>query len=185
MSDGDNSFEEKIRAIFKEVSQQIEQAAESIDLDEVADRLGVSSERVRDFAETAGQWLSDQFGEHDLHEHDEPSPEAHEQQTGAFETFQESAPTPEAGAAARSGPHPRDLPTEEQGLALSALESGRWKVAPGTNALSSHGEGPDPRNAAGLVGELRARDWIASSGEVTLVGRDALRRWLQSTDAAQ
>jgi hypothetical protein len=77
------------------------------------------------------------------------------------------------------------VPTEEQGLALSALESGRWKVAPGTNELSSDGEGPNPRDAVGLVGELRARDWIAAGGEITLVGRDALRRWLESTSSAQ
>jgi hypothetical protein len=30
-----------------------------------------------------------------------------------------------------------------------------------------------------LVGELRARDWIAATGELTLVGRDALTRWSQ------
>ena len=78
----------------------------------------------------------------------------------------------------REGPHPLDVPTEEQGLALSALDSGRWKVDPGTVELIPVGDGPTPGQPVGLVGELRARDWIAPSGEVTLVGRDALTRWL-------
>ena len=34
----------------------------------------------------------------------------------------------------------------------------------------------------GLVGELRARDWINAEGEVTLVGRNALRRWMGHGD---
>jgi hypothetical protein len=196
MSDGDygdQSFEEKVRAIFKEVSQSIEQAAESIDLDEIADRLGVSSDRFRYFAETAGQWLSDQFAEHDEHDqhgHDDdvaggvPDPDFFNVKQQASEGAKARRAEPQ-DRPSRRGPHPRDVPTEEQGLALSALESGRWKVAPGTNELSSDGEGPDPRDAAGLVGELRARDWIAADGEITLVGRDALRRWLESTSTAQ
>lgn len=187
MSDGD--FEEKIRAIFKEVSQSIEQAAENIDLDEIADRLGVSSERFRFFAESAGQWLTGQFQEHDLHgddghEHDVRPRDEHDVQEHDVDVRATDASATAKPRARRGGPHPRDVPTEEQGLALSALESGRWKVAPGTNELSSGGEGPDPDDAVGLVGELRARDWIAASGEVTLVGRDALRRWLESTSSS-
>ncbi len=42
--------------------------------------------------------------------------------------------------------------------------------------------GPGPSEPIGLVGELRARDWIAPSGELTLVGRDALKRWLARAD---
>ena len=74
------------------------------------------------------------------------------------------------------------MPTEEQGLALSAMESGRWQVEPGTNELISNGEGPGPSKRVGLVSELRARDWIAAGGEVTLLGRDALGRWRDSTN---
>jgi hypothetical protein len=174
MSDGDygdQSFEEKIRAIFKEVSRSIEDAAENIDLDEIADRIGMSSDRFREFAETAGEWLTHQFFEGQQPFGDTPTHDA------PADTQQPSREP----RARRGGPHPRDLPTEEQGLALSALESGRWTVSPGTDELQSHGEGPSLEAARGLVGELRARDWIAASGEVTLVGRDALRRWLAST----
>ena len=44
--------------------------------------------------------------------------------------------------------------------------------------LVSHGEGPAPRNALGLVRELRVRDWIDADGTVTLAGQRALSRWL-------
>ena len=89
------------------------------------------------------------------------------------------------GGPRRAGPHPLDIPTEEQGLALSALESGRWQVEPGTNELISEGEGPSPSERVGLVGELRARDWIDAGGGVTRLGRDALRRWRDSTTRAE
>jgi hypothetical protein len=77
-----------------------------------------------------------------------------------------------------AGPHPLDLPTEEQGMALAALESGRWTVEPGTSMLVAHGEGPAPRDALGLVRELRVRDWLDGDGALTLAGRRALARWL-------
>jgi hypothetical protein len=70
------------------------------------------------------------------------------------------------------------MPTEDQGLALSALDSGRWKVDPGTEELVQIDEGPGPAHPIGLVGELRARDWIAPHGELTVVGHNALKRWL-------
>jgi hypothetical protein len=64
------------------------------------------------------------------------------------------------------------------------LDSGRWTVEPGTSALSSHSDGPAPSDALGIVRELRVRDWIDSDGEVTMVGRHALSRWLDATDRA-
>jgi hypothetical protein len=75
-------------------------------------------------------------------------------------------------------PHPLDQPTEQQGVALAALESGRWTVEPGTSRLVAHGEGPAPRDALGLVRELRVRDWVDGEGRLTLAGRHALGRWL-------
>jgi hypothetical protein len=83
----------------------------------------------------------------------------------------------------RAAAHPLDLPTEEQGLALAALDSGRWAVEPGTDALAAKGEGPGPGGALGLVRELRARDWITGEGELTLVGRHALSRWLDAASS--
>ena len=85
-------------------------------------------------------------------------------------------PDPLHGAA----PNALDLPTTEQGQALAALDSGRWTVEPGTEALASGGEGTGPSDALGLVRELRVRDWITPEGKLTLAGRRALSRWLDA-----
>jgi hypothetical protein len=150
---GGDSFEEKLRALAREVSESVERVAGRVDRDELADRIGAGGERLRDLAEFAGRWLTDQAKD----------PQARAEQVVA--------------RLRAAGPHPRDLPTEEQGLALSALDSGRWKVEPGTDELTSDGEGPAPGERVGIVSELRARDWITADGEVTLLGRAALKRW--------
>jgi hypothetical protein len=77
------------------------------------------------------------------------------------------------------------MPTDEQGMALAALESGRWIVEPGTDALAGKGDGPGPSNALGIVRELRVRDWLGADGEITLVGRRALTRWLEAATPAK
>jgi hypothetical protein len=158
----DDSLAAKLRAIAEELSESVERAVEQLDLSDITERLGISGERSRELAESAAQWLSEQLG-----------------------TSEASSPQHVAGDDSlprRVGPHPLDVPTEEQGLALSALDSGRWKVDPGTVELIPVGDGPTPGQPVGLVGELRARDWIAPSGEVTLVGRDALTRWLSQSN---
>jgi hypothetical protein len=161
------SFEDKLRLIAREVRQSVERMGQ-FDIDEIAEAIGVDPTRARELADTAGRWLSghaDNLGEDASF-------------WGAF-----------AGRAARedaapsTGPHPLDLPTGEQGLALSALDSGRWTVEPGSSVLVTHGDGPGPSDPIGLVGELRARDWVAANGEVTLVGRNALTRWLDSANS--
>ena len=48
-----------------------------------------------------------------------------------------------------AGPDPLDTPTDDQGRALAALDSGRWTVEPGTSALSSTASGPGPSDALG------------------------------------
>jgi hypothetical protein len=154
-----DSFEEKLRAAAKEVSESVERFAEQFDLDEIADRIGTSGERLRQLADFAGQWLNGQAQDADA-------------QTGG-----------DAETAGRrrgpGGPHPLDMPTEEQALALTALDSGRWKVESGTNELISADDGPPATERVGLVSELRARDWIAAGGEVTAIGHAALRRWAE------
>jgi hypothetical protein len=80
-----------------------------------------------------------------------------------------------------AGPHPRDLPSEEQGRALAALDSGRWTIEPGTDALAAKREGPDPQGALAIARELRIRDWIGTDGRLTLAGQRALARWLDAT----
>lgn len=165
MSDpDDDSLEMKLRAIAEEISNSLERAVESLDLNEMADRIGMSGERARELADLAGQWLGGRL--------QPPEPEPASDARGAGTELR------------RGGPHPLDVPTEEQGLALSALDSGRWKVDPGTEELVPVNSGPGPSEPIGLVEEMRARDWITPGGEVTLVGHDALRRWLARADPA-
>lgn len=154
--DGD-SLEAKILAIAEEIGGSIERAIANLDLSELGERAGISAERASELAGLAEQWI------------------------GRL-THAPSGQPASADRGSRSGPHPLDLPTEEQGLALSALDSGRWKVDPGTEELVPVAGGPGPSEPIGLVGELRARDWVAPSGELTLVGRNALKRWLARAD---
>ena len=160
--DRPQSFEEALRAIADEVSRGL-QNFKTDDLEEVARSYGVDSERAKRFFDNAGEWLraqTDNLGA-------TPAPDAPAK--GA-----EPAPRWEDGA----GPDPLDMPTNDQGRALAALDSGRWSVEPGTSRLTSGADGPGPRDALGLTLELRVRDWIDANGVVTIAGRAALKRWL-------
>jgi len=168
--DDHESFEETLRAIAHELSESVERAMSQIDVDEIARSMGIDPERTRSWFESATEWMrgrvEEQPGFPDVVPRRDPAKRRPEPAIG----------DPLRGAA----PHPLDVPTEEQGLALAALESGRWTVEPGTEALAAHGEGPGPSEALGLVRELRARDWIAADGKLTAVGRHALSRWLEA-----
>jgi hypothetical protein len=163
---GGESFEETLRAIAAELGQYIERSIEHIDADELAERIGVDPATAGEWAENAGGWLralTSSLGENLARRTEVPRRAA--------------VRADPLGAAA---PHPLDQPSDEQGLALAALDSGRWIVEPGADALAARGEGPGPSDALGIVRELRVRDWIASDGRLTLTGRRALRRWLDA-----
>jgi hypothetical protein len=180
MSEHD-SFEDRLRELADQISQSMQRMSE-VDLEELAERYGVDAERARNLADAAGQWLSDRvsgggplFGQ--------------DRQVDPDDSVSANLDAPvaqDAGAGRRSraqpGPHPLDLPNGQQGLALSALDSGRWAVRPGSNQLAGTGEGPAPPDVADLVGELRARDWITADGTLTLVGRHALARWCRTAE---
>jgi hypothetical protein len=164
---GMSEFEDRLREIAQEISRTVER-----NIDQVAETFGVDASRAREVAEAAGQWLNEHV-------------EGGEELFGNRSSERDHAVRPEpaqdpAKRATRPGPHPLDLPTAPQGLALSALDSGRWAVRPGSNLLASTGEGPAPVDAAERVSELRARDWIRADGELTLVGRRALDRWCEA-----
>ena len=165
MSDDDpdrNSFEDVARALADEVSRAVERLSQ-IDVDEIARAAGAEADRARRWLDELGGWLRE-----------------HSDAVG-------SAPfgaAPTEDPLRNAGPHPLDLPTADQGLALAALDSGRWRVEPGTSALAVQGEGPGPSDALGLVRELRVRDWMTADGALTLAGRHALGRWLDSADRA-
>jgi hypothetical protein len=175
-----SSFEDVARALAEEVSRAIERLSE-IDVDEIARAASAEAERARRWIDELGRWLREQgdavgnapFGAGAAWEHG-PAP---------ADRSARGRPTGE-DPLRHAGPHPLDLPTADQGLALAALESARWRVEPGTSALAVHGEGPGPSDALGLVRELRARDWMTADGEITLAGRNALSRWLDAADRA-
>lgn len=128
--------------------------------------------RAREWVESTASWLGAQlehFGEEVAARAEQP------------QTHREPPPVDEdplRGAA----PHPLDLPTEEQGLALAALESGRWTVEPGSHRLVGDEDSSPHGDALGIVRELRARDWITADGRLTLAGRRALGRWLDAAE---
>ena len=143
-----HSFEDVARAIADEVNRAVERLSE-IDLDDIARAANEEAERARRWIEDLARSLT---------------------QAGDAAMPREDAPEHPAG------PHPLAMPTAEQGVALAALESGRWRIESG--AFTVH-DGPGPGDPLGLLRELRVSDWVTADGELTLTGRKALARWLE------
>ena len=183
MSDYEN-FEDRLRAVADEISRSMQRISE-LDLEELSQRYGVDANRARGFADAAGRWLNDRFSM------DDPpfGPSQHANDDIAARPLgtdpDQDSPT-DAGQAqpgSAAGPHPLDLPTDQQGRALGALDSGRWTVRPGSGQLIGTSVGAQP-GPSDVVGELRARDWITADGTLTLVGRHALGRWCRTVEAS-
>jgi hypothetical protein len=183
MSDHD-SFEERLRAIADEVSRSVQRISD-LDIDELSQRYGVDADRARFFADFAGRWLNERLSAGDSsfgqvrHGDDDSAvgPLGADLDLDLGGTLGDGETQPGSGA----GPHPLDLPTDQHGVALSALDSGRWTVRPGSNQLAGTGTGAEPA-PSDVVGELRARDWITAVGTLTLVGRHALGRWCRTVE---
>jgi hypothetical protein len=166
------NFEDVARQLADDVRRALERVSD-IDVDELARTASAEAERAREwFEEFARRWGPGTTW------------------SGGFAGAPGDMPPDEPVRAARdaatdplreAGPSPLDLPTTDQGLALAALDSGRWRLEPGTSAFVVFGEGPAPRDALGLVRELRVRDWMSADGEITLAGRHALKRWLEAS----
>jgi hypothetical protein len=156
------SFEQAARELLDEFRESMERYSRA-DPEEIVRAAGVDPDQVREWVDTAGEWLRSQFEG------------VGEQRRGPAERGGEDV-------LRDAEPDPLDVPTREQGAALAALDSGRWTLEPGTATLAVSGGGPGPRNALGLVRELRERDWIDADGAVTLVGRHALGRWLAAAE---
>jgi hypothetical protein len=164
----DENFEETLRSIAGAFARYLQFHVESVDLDQFAEWVGVDPVVARDWVESTGSWVRAKT-------------------EGAGDELARQLPglgpsSPASDTLASVAPHPLDLPTAEQGVALAALDSGRWTVEPGTDTLTAKGEGPGPTDALGIVRELRVRDWIAIDGGLTLAGRRALGRWLDSPE---
>ena len=158
-----SSFEDVARAVADEVSRMVERL-QDIDVDEIARTANAEAERAKHWLAELGGWLREQ------------GDTIGGERVPADDPLRHAADDPLRHA----GPHPLDVPTGDQGLALAALDSGRWRLEPGTSTLAVHGEGPGPSDALGLVRELRVRDWMTADGELTLAGRGALMRWLDA-----
>lgn len=180
------SFEDRIRAVAAEISRSVQRMSE-VDLDEIAERYGVDADRARTFADAAGQWLNERMSSGEpLFGSARPADDdsaAVSRVVPDFDAQMPPSPGPQPAASA-PGPHPLDLPSGRQGVALSALDSGRWTVRPGSNQLAGTDVGTAPSAASDLVSELRARDWITADGTLTLVGRHALARWCRTAEDA-
>jgi hypothetical protein len=181
MSDHD-SFEDRLRAIAEEINRSVQRISE-VDMEELSQRYGVDADRARAFADAAGRWLGDRlsageplFGDVRHGERDRVVRPA-----GGDVEGEGSSVTGAGQSGSGSGPHPLDLASDQQGVALSALDSGRWTVPPGSDQLTGTGAGVAPPRSD-VVGELRARDWITAAGTLTLVGRHALGRWCRTVD---
>jgi hypothetical protein len=179
-------FEDTVRSIAHEIRESVQRMASEVDVDDLAGYVGVDPDRARDWMESAASWLGSQLE----HLGDEFASRTAGSARESDFSARRSRPASESPAAAGddplrgAAPHPLDIPTAEQGRTLAALESGRWFVEPASNRLESRGEGTAPSDTLGLVRELRARDWIAADGELTLAGRHALTRWLQTAASA-
>ena len=174
--DKPKSFEEALRDIADEVQRGIARF-QTGDFEDVARTYGVDADRAKRFVDGAGDWLRAQMENLG----DMPFPPAGPNPSPAPRADSHPDPTSTPkwdDGLSSAGPDPLDTPTDEQGRALAALDSGRWSIEPGTSMLTAHGEGPGPSDALGLVRELRVRDWIDANGDVTLVGGAALARWL-------
>jgi len=184
MSEHEDSFEARVRAIADQISRSMQRIGD-VDLEQVAEGYGLDVDRARSVANAANQWLNDRLsndeplfreGQAQAHDTEAHGPSANRGESGTQGTGQRPA---------HPGPHPLDLATGRQGLALSALDSGRWAVRPGSNQMAGTGQGAPPPGASDaqdLVSELRARDWITADGTLTLVGRHALARWCRTAE---
>jgi hypothetical protein len=161
-------FEETLRAIAEELGRKLESSIDSFDSEKVAESFGVDPTVAREWVDNTSSWLrgfADNLGAEVSRRVSEPR-----------------RPVSNADLFDSAVAHPLDVPTEEQALALAALDSGRWTVEPGSDSLTAKGDGPGPSDALGIVRELRVRDWIGPDGELTQVGHHALSRWLSAAN---
>ncbi|MFL5865327.1 MAG: hypothetical protein ACJ780_31935, partial [Solirubrobacteraceae bacterium] len=140
MSDHE-SFEDRLRAIADEINRSVQRMSE-LDMDELSHRYGVDADRARAFADAAGRWLNDHLSAGDpLFGRARPSDDDDRAGRPVSRDGDRDGPSA-AGATQRgSGPHPLDVPSDQQGVALSALDSGRWTVRPGAGQLVGTGAG--------------------------------------------
>jgi hypothetical protein len=171
--DRPKSFEETLRSIAAEVTKSAERLSRSDlgDLERLARQSGLDPDRARDMADEAGSWLRKQF---------DGGPFAGGTSTPAPMAADVQPEDVTSAPVGKGVPSPVDLPTDEQGRALAALDSGRWTVEPGEVTLATQtGLGTQPRDGHALGLALHVRDWVDQDGSLTSAGGHALERWLE------
>lgn len=166
------NWEQALRMIANEVTRAGERLSRGDlgDLERIARATGIDPERTRGVADDAGRWLRDQF-----------APQA----TDAPAAAEPTAARPASAPVDLGSPSPLDLPTQAQGRALAAIDSGRWTVEPGTVTLATQtGKGAHPQDPQVLGLELHVRDWVDEDGDLTVAGVHALQRWLDASAVA-
>jgi hypothetical protein len=178
-------FEEMLRSLARELTRSADRLSQ-FDVESMARMFGFDPDSARNLFDSAGSWLRSQsegLGDDAMFPWGSREPWVPDEPVAPQPPPSDTKPAGEDGAAEVFGgavPHPLDMPSDEQGLALAALESGRWTIEPGSEMLTAPAGGPGPNDALGLVRELRNRDWITAEGKVTLAGRGALKRWLEA-----
>ena len=114
------NFEDALRAIAQNLGDSLKRlAGEDFDLHEAVRATGLDPEEAQ---RRAREWFSARAA---------------------------GAPAGPSDPLRDAAPHPLDVPTEEQGVALAALDSERWTVEPGTDLIVAHGPGPRAGRHAG------------------------------------
>ena len=54
---GEDNFEDLLRSVARELGRSVERALDSVDMDDVADAIGVDRETAGEWFDTAGSWL--------------------------------------------------------------------------------------------------------------------------------
>ena len=135
------SFEETVREIADEVRRSIERASQG-DPEELARAVGVDPEKVRDWVDTAGEWLRAQVegaaGGRD--------PRSDPRTPAGEDLFRDAEP------------HPLDVPTQHQGPRSPRSTPGAGRSSPGRARSRCAEAGPGPVTPSG---------WSASCGSAT------------------
>ena len=84
-----------------------------------------------------------------------------------------------------AGPDPLDTPTDDQGRALAALDSGRWTVEPGTSALAAQAAAPARATRSAWCASCACATGSTPTARSPWSGTRALQRWLAPTDRGQ
>lgn len=167
-----DGFDDVVRGIVGEAVRFAEQASRR-DASGFGGAGGIDLDRARRWADDIGRRFAGEAA----------ATRGSDGPTGTSEASPARRPQPvpaHEGALAQAPGHPRDLPTEAQGRALAALDSGRWRLDAGAARLVCAHDGPAPERPKRLARELRARDWVGEDGRPSRAGRRALDRWLRA-----